>query len=234
MIDLSIILSTYNESNNIELALKKLVNDEIVNEIIIIDDNSSDNTVDIIKTFNSKKIKLFVRKKTKGFASAFIFGLFISNGKHILRFDVDMHSQISFFLENFKKNKDRECVIFSRYVDNGGDLRGNYRKLSSLILNKTCQYLLSRKIKDYTSCIMFFKRDILRDVIPKNTLYANFIIEFVFDLILKNKDYFEVSYIQTKNTEMNSKSAPNILSFLKNGFFYLISIFRCMILKIKI
>jgi len=234
MINLSIILSTYNEEENISETLKKITNNELVNEIIIIDDNSSDNTVSIIKTFNNNKIKLFVRKKTKGFASAFVFGLFVSNGDYILRFDVDMHSQISFFLESFKKYNNKECVIFSRYVENGNDLRGNYRKISSLILNKTCQYLLSGKIKDYTSCIMFFKRDILKDVIPKNTSYANFIIEFVFDLILKDKDYLEVGYTQTRNTEMNSKSAPDILNFFKNGFFYLISIFRCILLKTKI
>jgi dolichol-phosphate mannosyltransferase len=234
MTNLSIILSTYNEEENISKSLEKIINNKIVDEIIIIDDNSSDNTVNIIKTFNNDKIKLFIRKRTKGFASAFIFGLFVSSGKYILRFDVDMHSQISFFLESFKKYNNKECVIFSRYVENGNDLRGSYRKISSLILNKTCQYLLSGKIKDYTSCIMFFKRDLLKDVIPNNTSYANFIIEFVFDLILKNKEYLEVGYTQTKSTEMNSKSAPNILNFLKNGFFYLISIFRCILLKIKI
>jgi|TARA_B110000438_G_scaffold303543_1_gene365525 glycosyltransferase involved in cell wall biosynthesis len=233
MTNLSIILSTYNEEENISKSLEKIINNKIVDEIIIIDDNSSDNTVNIIKTFNNDKIKLFIRKRTKGFASAFIFGLFVSSGKYILRFDVDMHSQISFFLESFKKYNNKECVIFSRYVENGNDLRGSYRKISSLILNKTCQYLLSGKIKDYTSCIMFFKRDLLKDVIPNNTSYANFIIEFVFDLILKNKEYLEVGYTQTKSTEMNSKSAPNILNFLKNGFFYLISIFRCILLKSK-
>ena len=158
----------------------------------------------------------------------------ISSGNYILRFDIDMYSEIDFFLDSFEKNKDRDCVIFSRYVTNGSDLRSNYRKTSSLILNKVCQYLLSNKIRDYTSCVMFFKRDLLSDILPQNSYYANFIIEFVFSLILKKKDYLEIGYVQKKNTELNSKSSPNILNFLINGFFYLMTIFKCVLLRIKI
>ena len=147
--------------------------------------------------------------------------------------DVDMYQEINFFIDTFEKNKDRDCVIFSRYVVNGDDLRSHYRKLPSLILNKTCQYLLSNKIKDYTSCIMFFKRDLLSDILPQNSYYANFIIEFVFSLIIKKKNYLEIGFIQKTITEQNSKSAPNKLKFFKNGFFYLITILKCVLLKIK-
>ena len=233
MNDLSIVLSTYNEANNIEQALIRLLKKTSVKEIIIVDDNSTDSTVDIINNLKNDKIKLFVRKTTRGFASAYIYGIMVSNGNYILRFDIDMYSDIDFFLDTFEKNIDRDCVIFSRYVGNGGDLRGNYRKISSLILNKICQYTLSHKIKDYTSCIMFFKRDLLSDVLPRNSYYANFIVEFVFTLILKKKKYIEIGYVQKKNTELNSKSSPSILSFLINGFFYLMTVFKCVLLKIK-
>ena len=234
MNNLSIVLSTYNEVTNIEQTLTKLIGKNSVKEIIIIDDNSTDGTLNIIDSINNDKIKLFVRKKTRGFASAFIFGIMMSSGNHILRFDIDMHTEIDFFIDAFEKNKDRDCVIFSRYVGDGQDLRGNYRKISSLILNKICQYLLSNKIKDYTSCIMFFKRDILQDAFPKNTLYANFIIEFIFTLIIKNKNFIEIGYTQKQSTEINSKSAPSLFGFIKNGFLYLITIFKCLILRVLI
>ena len=233
MSNLSIVLCTYNEASNINQALTKLVNKNSIKEIIIIDDNSTDGTADIIKSLNNNKIRLFVRKNTKGFASAFIFGIIVSQGDYILRFDVDMFDEIDFFLDSFEKHKDRDCVIFSRYVVNGDDLRSHYRKLPSLILNKTCQYLLSSKIKDYTSCIMFFKRNLLSDIFPQNSYYANFIIEFVFSLIIKKKNYLEVGFVQKMITEQNSKSAPNKLKFFKNGFFYLITILKCVLLKIK-
>ncbi len=232
MNNLSIILCAYNEADSIKKTLNKLINKDLIREIIIVDDNSTDGTSEIIKSFDSDKIKLFIRKNTKGFASAFIFGIMMSRGDYILRFDVDMFDEINFFLDTFEKNKDNDCVIFSRYVMNGNDLRSSYRKMSSLILNKLCQYLLSNKIKDYTSCIMFFKRSLLSDIAPQNSYYANFIIEFVFLLIHKKKNYLEIGFVQKKSTELNSKSSPNIMGFLKNGFFYLITILKCVLLKI--
>ena len=234
MNNLSIVLSTYNEEDNIRQTLTKLINNSLISEVVIVDDNSNDQTVKIVNEIKNEKVKLFIRKNTKGFASAFIFGLLMCKGEYIMRFDIDMHSEVDLFLQTFKKNTDKDCVIFSRYVAGGGDQRGLYRKLSSLIINKLCQYLLSNKIKDYTSCIMFFKKDLLMDVIPKNTHYANFIIEFIFFLILKKKNYLEVGFIQKKNTELNSKSSPNILVFFKNGFFYLLTILRCILFRIKI
>ena len=135
MNDLSIVLCTYNEAAHIKEALTKLISKTSVREIIIIDDDSSDGTANIIRSLRSDKIKFFLREKTRGFASAFIFGILMSNGNYILRFDVDMYEEINFFIDTFEKNKDRDCVIFSRYVVNGDDLRSHYRKLPSLILN---------------------------------------------------------------------------------------------------
>jgi len=63
MSDLSIVLCTYNEAHNIRQALVGLINKPSVKEIIIIDDNSTDGTTNIINNLRNDKIKLFVRKK---------------------------------------------------------------------------------------------------------------------------------------------------------------------------
>ena len=228
---LSVILCTYNEANNISGALKTLLSSKLVNEIIIIDDNSKDGTVSLINKFSDPRVKLVVRKNTRGFASAFIYGVIISKSDYIMRFDVDMFADINFFLDIFKKKNKYEFLIFSRYCKTGRDIRGPYRKISSLLINKLCQLLLSSKVKDYTSCIFFFKKDILKDLSIQNTSYANFVITFVYQAILKNIDISEVGFIQKKETEKNSKSAPNILIFLKNGFFYVLTIFKCFFLR---
>ena len=159
MNDLSVILCSYNEEKNIGKTLKKLLKYNVVKEIIIIDDNSTDKTIPIIESFRSKKIRLYVRKKVRGFASAFIYGIRLSKAKYILRFDVDMYQSIDLFINKFLKlNKIKmELIIFSRYVKNGRDLRGNFRKISSLFLNKICQIIISNRVKDYTSCIILFR-----------------------------------------------------------------------------
>ena len=121
MNNLSVVLCTYNEEKFIGRVLKKLIKRNIVKEIIIIDDNSQDKTIEIINKFKNKKIKLFVRKKIRGFASALNYGIMKSNFNNILRFDVDMYSDIDYFLNSFHKYKHKDCIIFSRYIKNGKD-----------------------------------------------------------------------------------------------------------------
>ena len=72
---ISIILSTFNE----EIAIKKTINEirKHINdvEIIVVDDNSTDRTFEILKSLENDTTKVFLRKKTKGLASAFLLGL---------------------------------------------------------------------------------------------------------------------------------------------------------------
>jgi len=93
--------------------------------------------------------------------------------------------------------------------------------------------MISDKVKDYTSCIFFFKKKLLKDIKINNTGYANFIIEFVSEAIFKNKFIVEVPFTQLKLTEKNSKSAKNMLVYIKNGIFYIVSIFKSCLIKLK-
>ena len=81
-------------------------------EIIIVDDDSNDGIFDEIKNINNDKIKFYQRTKTKGLASAFIYGIMMSTGNFIFRFDVDMHSSIEYFFENIKNNYNKDLIIF--------------------------------------------------------------------------------------------------------------------------
>ena len=55
---ISVIVPVYNEEKTIKKVLDELVNIKEVNEIIVIDDNSIDKTIEIIKRLKSPKIIL--------------------------------------------------------------------------------------------------------------------------------------------------------------------------------
>jgi len=232
MDQISVILCTFNEKEKIKLTIEKLLKYNVC-EIIIVDDDSNDGTIEEIKKFNSNKLKLFQRKKTRGFASAFIYGVMMSKGNFIFRFDVDMYENIDFFFSKIKNVINKDLLIFSRYVEGGDDKRNAYRRIPSLIINKICQIFLSNKIKDYTSAIIYFNKKILQDINLKNSIYGNFIIEFVFMNIIKKNLIEEVPFIQSKSTQENSKSAPNLFKFLYHGSLYSFTIIYCMTLKLR-
>ena len=80
----SIILCTYNEANYIEKAILEMEKNVSNLELIIVDDFSTDGTVEILKKINqNNKIKIIYRKKSRGLASAFMRGIIETSGENI-------------------------------------------------------------------------------------------------------------------------------------------------------
>ena len=78
----SIILSTYNEAPVIEDTLKKIFETIKDVEIVLVDDNSTDGTLEKVQNFKEFNIKIFSRKE-RGLASAFLLGLINTTGNKI-------------------------------------------------------------------------------------------------------------------------------------------------------
>ena len=85
---LLIIIPTYNEKKNINFIYKKIKRNVKKFDLLFIDDNSPDNTKDLIFKLKKKNnnIKLFIRKKKKGIGSAHKFGLSWAYKKNTLKF----------------------------------------------------------------------------------------------------------------------------------------------------
>ena len=105
----SVLMSVYNDEENVANAIKSILNQTYSNyEFIIMDDGSLDGTWEILKTFrtNSNKIKLLKNKKNIGLTRSLNKLLAESQGNYIARQDSDdfslrgrIESQISFIKE---------------------------------------------------------------------------------------------------------------------------------------
>lgn len=85
---ISVIVPAYNEEKKISHVLKSLVNSLLIDEIIVINDGSSDKTLFIIKQF--KKIMLISMKKNHGKSYAVTKGIEKSKGDIIVFIDADL------------------------------------------------------------------------------------------------------------------------------------------------
>ena len=86
---ISIILSTYNEASVIEHTIGEIFKYLNNAEIILVDDNSPDGTLDKVKKINNPNLKIFSRK-SRGLASAFLLGLINSSGNVVGWIDSNM------------------------------------------------------------------------------------------------------------------------------------------------
>lgn len=230
---ISIILCTYNEVNYVENTIK-LIHETLNNvEIIIVDDNSTDGTLEKLDKLKSKfNFNLIVREKEKGLASAQKRGFEVSTGEYVGTIDVNSCDQILIFPELVSKlDSGYDLASLSRYIEGGDDQRIFLRSFASRLINLVSKFFLRISFNDFTSGIFLMKRELLQTLNKIITGYSEWFIEFVYILSKRKFKIAEVAYIQKKDEKsINSKSYPNVFTFLYLGSKYflrvLVTLFR--------
>ena len=201
----SIILCSYNEANFIEDTITALKKNITNLEIVIVDDNSTDGTKEIINKLNvNNELKVIFRNKSVGLASAFLRGLIETTGDYIGWLDTNM---------------------LSRYINGGDDKRNLLRFLSSKYFNIFCGILFRQPIKDYTTSIFLMKRNVINEVSFIGYGHGEFFIEFLYNAYKKGFKIKEIPFVQKKDSIIGvSKSAPNLTKFLYHALMYFLRI----------
>ena len=104
----SIIMPSYNTANYISQSIDSVINQTYSNwELIIIDDCSTDNTIEIVKTYSDERIRLLSNEKNSGAAVSRNYALREAKGEWIAFLDSDdlwmpdkLEKQISFLQKN--------------------------------------------------------------------------------------------------------------------------------------
>jgi len=178
---LSVIIPTYNESENIFKLLEEVCKNvnELKYEILVVDDNSPDGTGKLVEKFieknptkisnnNESFVRLITRKKKEGIIQALLDGIDESKGENILVMDADfshLPDYIPDFLSTLKENDNYDIVIGSRYV-NGGSIVG--WPITRHLLSKGANYFaktwLNVKTNDITTGFFLVRKKILSNV----------------------------------------------------------------------
>ena len=124
----SVIIPTYNRAHLIGRAIKSVINQTYQDfEIIVVDDGSTDNTEEIVKSFNDPRIRYIRHEKNKGEAAARNTGIEAAKGKYIAFQDSDdewLPEKLYKHMMIFKKAKKKIGVVYSGFwkIRNGKKL----------------------------------------------------------------------------------------------------------------
>ncbi len=168
--NLSIVIPTYNEAENIPILINRISNvlqtNSLDGEIIIVDDDSPDKTWQIAEQLKQKhNIEILRRFNKRGLSSAVMDGFHIAKGKILGVMDADLSHPPEKIPELIKPilSGDSDIVIGSRYVE-GGDI-DNWpllRRISSKMATLLAKGLTN--LKDPLSGYFFFRRELIEDV----------------------------------------------------------------------
>ena len=206
----SVILPALNEFQNLKLLIPRLM--KILpkkSEIIIIDDNSEDETFKKIKQkFLKKNVRIFLRKKNPGLALSIKKGINEAKGRFICIMDSDFNHQpsdLKKLLNTFSKY-DLDLVCGSRYLNTKGFSLDRYG--FSKFFNTITNIILGRIITDNLSGFFIIKKKILNNLNLKKIFYGygDYYIRLLFFCKLKNFKIKEVKITYGKRKKGVSKS----------------------------
>ena len=161
----SIILSTYNEAKIINKTVNEIFSKIENVEIVLVDDNSTDGTLNQIDSIKNNNLKIYSRK-TRGLASAFLLGMINTKGNYVGWTDSNMPQLVHHFKKMIEKLNEFDVVLLSRYVEGGGDRRSKMRIQTRKILSNDCRIVVGNEIQDYTSSIFIMHRRVLKLGVP--------------------------------------------------------------------
>lgn len=236
---LSIIIPIYNGEKKLHILLDSLVCSEFEFEIICVDDGSTDNSVEVLKKYKDKRIKIF-SKENEGPFKTWQYGLKHAKGEYVTILDCDDYIDSDYlkvifeFIENVKAD-----ILYTPYYveqENGdkficdiGIPEGLYKgkqlkKINNTLLSGTVPYAKHTKVikrillveqveKTYNGSLKDFE-----DWLIMIQIFAN--IESIY---IMNKPFYH--YIQYSNSiskstisyRNNYESFIKVITFLKNN-----------------
>ena len=168
-----IIIPTYNEAENIEAVIKKVIDLEDKNDILVIDDNSPDGTSEIVenqKNIHNNRVFLINREKKSGLGSAYKTGFkwaLENNYSYIFEMDADMSHDPN-EIKNLKiqliQNK-YDVVVGSRYIEGVSVVNWPLSRIFlSYAANLYVRIITGMPIKDATSGFVGYTKNALSSI----------------------------------------------------------------------
>lgn len=218
-ISISVLIPVYNVADKVEKCLSSLFENDIIEkcEVIVVNDCSTDNSLDVIEDFMRKKpsckIKLINHKNNMGLACARITAFFAAKGDYIICVDSDDWVEKTYLsdLYNLAIQTNADIVGCDAYIDfPNGEQIISHESLSeigkecikNIFINKTHGYLW----------IKMFRR---KFAVENNVAWIpniNMLEDIVFDVQLfyfaQKISYIEkplYHYVQNNGSYMNSK-----------------------------
>lgn len=185
-VKLSIVIPAHNEELNIEPCVRELqaalrTAPEIPYELIIVDDNSRDETARIVERLQEEDpaIRLVRRQPPAGFGRAIRAGLAAVTGDVVIICMADLSDRPEDVLAYYRKIQEGyDCVYGSRFLS-GSEVR-NYplvKRWVNRLVNRLLQLLFLTRHNDLTNAFKAYRADVLRACGMPTASHFNITIE---------------------------------------------------------
>jgi len=220
-----VVVPTYNEAENVRELIPRLSHAlrGISHELVIVDDSSPDGTAEVARELSkSYPVKLLLRRKKLGLASAIVYGFENATGEILGVIDADLQHPPEYIINFIEKIREGyDIVVGSRYVK-GGRIEG--WGLKRRILSRGAIMLakpLAKKVKDPMSGYFFIRKHVIEGIDFKLTGY-----KLLLEILVKGKyrGVVEVPYVfrerQNGESKLGRNEIANYIRLLAHLYMY--------------
>ena len=171
MTSVLVIIPTYNESESIESLLKRLnsarmqISDKFEIDILIVDDNSPDQTAVIAKNLQFSGLKVLSRQHKSGLGPAYLAGFkqgLLEKYDYFVEMDADLSHQPEQLIDLLNAASRVDLVIGTRWIPGGSVVNWpKRRKWISKLGTGYASFALNLPYKDLTSGYRVLPREFL-------------------------------------------------------------------------
>ena len=227
-----VIIPTYNEKENVEAIIRKVMSLPISFDILIVDDNSPDGTANIVKQLQlefADNLHLLQRMEKNGLGTAYIAGFkwcLERSYKFIFEMDADFSHNPEDLIKLLDacENKEAGLAVGSRYITGVNVVNWPMsRVIMSYYASVYVRFITGMTIRDATAGFVCYTRETLEKINLDKIKFKGyaFQIEMKFKAWLQKVKITEVPIIFTDRTLGTSKMSKKIF---REAFFGVIEL----------
>jgi dolichol-phosphate mannosyltransferase len=232
---LSIVIPAYNEEESIKETIDQIEEAfsqvAIDHEIVVVNDNSKDNTAQVLEELSKKypAVTYVTNLGPNGFGYAIRYGLERYSGDCVAVMMADLsdspYDLIRFYNTMVEGNYD--CIFGSRFMKGGKVI--DYplvKKIINRIANLIIRVVMRIKYNDTTNAFKLYKREVIEGVKPILSPHFNLTIELPLKAIIRG-----YSYSVVPNSWTNRKYGVSKLKIKEMGSRYFFILVYCFVEK---
>jgi dolichol-phosphate mannosyltransferase len=199
---LSVVIPAHNEEGNIAACIAELRGGlreagGIPYEIIVVDDNSADNTAAVVEAemATDEAIRLVRRRPPAGFGRAVRAGLAAVRGDVVVVYMADLSDRPQDVVTYYRKIVDEgfDCVFGSRFVKGSSVKKYPWLKLIvNRIVNRCIQFMFWTRFNDLTNAFKAYRVEVIQACGPYCASHFNLTLEMSLSALIRRYNIVQV------------------------------------------
>lgn len=231
---LSVVIPAYNESESITETLESLYlvlqREQIPHEILVVNDNSKDNTLEVVENLkkNIHSLNVVTNAGPNGFGYAVRKGLDNFSGDCVAVMMADLSDSPEDLIAYYKKLLEGyDCVFGSRWSKGGKVYDYPRHKLFlNRAVNNMVRLLFGIRYNDCTNAFKMYRKETIQGIQPLLSPHFNLTLEMPLKAIVRG-----YTYAVLPNSWTNRKFGVSKLKIREMGSRYFFILLYCLIEK---